>query len=75
MCAEAGEQEEERAVTNQAKGRVWHDLRTLGCHPVFIFSMLAACPSSGVFGALSYWGPHVSALHNGGIKCTTYRGK
>ena len=58
MHAGAEEQEEDRPFTQGSPG-VWQDLQILGRHPVYMFSMLAACPSSGVFGALSYWGPHV----------------
>ena len=60
MCAGADGLEEERPFT-QGRAGVMHDLRILAAHPLYMFAMLAACPSSGVFGALSYWGPHVSA--------------
>ena len=60
-CGAGAERREEDRPLTQGSPGVWADLRVLGCHPVYMFSMLAACPNSGVFGALSYWGPHVRA--------------
>ena len=53
-------QDREQHVSERKHAGVLHDLRVLSCHPTFVFSCLANCPGTGVFGALSYWGPHVS---------------
>ena len=54
----AGQSREDMRTLSKGMGML-HDLHVLACHPVFVFSCLANCPGNGVFGALSYWGPHV----------------